>query len=84
MASDEKETRPSLDRLGLDDGERCVLEEQVTLVSSSAGYLTLFRYATTLDRFIFIASVAACMAAGAASPMMMASEFPNPRYWSNG
>ena len=68
------------DHLPLDDHEKCKLENQVTLISSSAGYLTLFRYATHFDRAVFIASIAACMVAGAANPILMASLVPSLSY----
>lgn len=72
MAQVEKGTGSSLDHLTKDELEERALVDQVTLNSSSAGYFTLFRYSTPWDRAVFITSIAACMAAGAATPMMMA------------
>ncbi len=73
MTLTEKDTGSGFDHLAPDDHERRVLEGQVTLTPSSAGYFALFRYATLFDRAVFVVSIAACMAAGAGNPLMMAS-----------
>lgn len=71
MSAKQEYVRSDLDQQSLEDRERQALESQVTLVPSSAGYFSLFRYSTSIDRAVFVGSLASCVAAGAATPLMM-------------
>ncbi|KAF7562159.1 hypothetical protein G7046_g1999 [Stylonectria norvegica] len=71
MTSDFMKTESASDNIALVDLENTVLESQVTLTSSKAGYLTIFRYATAFDSTLYIASIIACTAAGSATPLIM-------------
>lgn len=56
----------------LDSHEKRIIQEQLEIVSSEAGYLAIYRYATPLDLAAIFISIIACSAAGTGVPLMTA------------
>lgn len=54
----------------LSSGERQILERQLSIPSVKVSYSMLYRYATTIDFLILVASVGCAMASGAVMPLM--------------
>ncbi len=56
--------------LGLDEAEIDILDSQVAMPTSTAGYWAIYKYADRLDIFFILASLVFAAAAGAATPLM--------------
>jgi len=56
--------------LGLDDAELQVLHKQTELPATDAGYLAIYKYATSLDLAIMAGSAVMSAASGACMPLM--------------
>jgi ATP-binding cassette, subfamily B (MDR/TAP), member 1 len=59
----------------LPEHEASILRKQVETPDVKVGYLTLFRYATAFDWFVFVVSMFCAIVAGAAMPLMTVSVF---------
>lgn len=66
----------------LDTNEKTEEKEQEEIVKKEkrTGYLSLFRYATPLDRLILLFSTLCAIAAGAALPLVTVSSLPLPLF----
>jgi hypothetical protein len=61
----------------LPEHEAAILRRQVETSDLNVGYLTLFRYATAFDWFVFVVAMFCAIVAGAAMPLMTVSLCPH-------
>jgi len=71
LTSPEKTLEFDSDRRELSQDEQTLLQEQLATQPSDAGYLAIFRYASTLDLLIYYVSMLASAVGGVGSPAMM-------------
>ncbi len=68
---------PSENPLGLDADEIALLDSQVEVGTSDAGYGAIYRYAERLDRLVMATSAVFAVVAGATMPLMTVSLKPD-------